>query len=119
MLFAGFIFPLLLASIVKAAPGLELVQPSKRQSITALSSAQISSFTPFTFFASTAYCNPNTTINFSCGGTFPNLNFFRFFAGLDWWLTGLCEQQIALKTRTSSQRHQEATVALYNSVGVS
>ena len=88
MLFAGFIFPFLLASIVNAAPGLELVQPSKRQSITPLSSAQISSFTPFTFFASTAYCNPSTTINFSCGGTF--LQFFRFFflAGLDLGLVG-------------------------------
>ena len=76
MLFSGFIFSFLLASsTVKAAPGLELVQASKRQSITALSSTQISSFTPFTYFASTAYCNPSTTLNFSCGGMFSILLF--------------------------------------------
>jgi hypothetical protein len=113
MLFAGFIFPFLLASIVKAAPGLELVQPSKRQSITALSSTQISSFTPFTFFASAAYCNPSTTINFTCGGTSSILSFCRVFDQ-----SVLCEQQIALQTRTLSQQHLEATVVLCSSVSV-
>jgi len=39
----------------------------KRQAITALTAAQISSFKPYTFFASTAYCSPSTTINWSCG----------------------------------------------------
>ncbi|KAF8799891.1 lipase class 3 family protein [Phlegmacium glaucopus] len=67
MLAAGFILASLLVSVVNAAPGLELAQLSKRQSITALSSSQISAFKPFTFFASTAYCNPSTTINWSCG----------------------------------------------------
>ncbi|KAF8817628.1 lipase class 3 family protein [Phlegmacium glaucopus] len=67
MLVAGFILASLLASVVNAAPGLELAQLSKRQSITTLSSSQILSFKPFTFFASTAYCNPSTTINWSCG----------------------------------------------------
>ena len=77
MLSAGFVVPFLLASIVEAAPGLDVVQLSKRQSITALSSEQISSFTPFTFFASAAYCNPNTTINFSCGGMSSILSFCK------------------------------------------
>jgi hypothetical protein len=40
----------------------------KRQSITALSAAQISSFKPFTFFASAAYCQPSTTLTWTCGG---------------------------------------------------
>jgi len=39
----------------------------RRQVITTLSTAQIDVFTPFTFFASTAYCDPSTTINWSCG----------------------------------------------------
>ncbi|KAF8882767.1 lipase class 3 family protein [Gymnopilus junonius] len=39
----------------------------RRQSITTLSTAQISTFKPFSFFASTAYCNPSTTVNWSCG----------------------------------------------------
>jgi hypothetical protein len=41
----------------------------KRQAtVIALSDAQISGFAPFTHFASTAYCNPSTTINWTCGG---------------------------------------------------
>ncbi|KAF5375316.1 hypothetical protein D9757_009673 [Collybiopsis confluens] len=38
-----------------------------RQSITALSGSQISAFTPYTFFASTAYCQPSTTLSWTCG----------------------------------------------------
>jgi hypothetical protein len=40
----------------------------KRQSITALTSSQIESFVPFTYFASTAYCNPTNTLQWNCGG---------------------------------------------------
>lgn len=54
---------LLCAPLLAAAAGLAV----KRQSITALSQSQISSFKPYTFFASAAYCNPSTTINWSCG----------------------------------------------------
>ncbi|KAF8174960.1 lipase class 3 family protein [Pholiota molesta] len=50
---------------VNAAPA--LVELSERQSITALTTAQISAFRPFSHFASTAYCSPSTTINWSCG----------------------------------------------------
>ena len=39
-----------------------------RESITPLSNAQIASFTPYTHFASTAYCQPKTTLTWSCGG---------------------------------------------------
>ncbi|KAF9478910.1 lipase class 3 family protein [Pholiota conissans] len=52
-------------TVVNAAPA--LVEVSKRQSITALTTAQIGAFRPFTHFASTAYCQPSTTINWSCG----------------------------------------------------
>ncbi|KAJ3511453.1 hypothetical protein NLJ89_g4086 [Agrocybe chaxingu] len=41
---------------------------SRRQSITPLSSSEIAAFKPFSYFASTAYCNPSVTINWSCGG---------------------------------------------------
>ena len=54
----GFIFISLLASIVNAAS----------PSITPLNSSQVSSFKPFTHFASTAYCNPTTTVDWSCNG---------------------------------------------------
>jgi hypothetical protein len=50
-------------------PLLTIATPAvqRRQSITTLSAAQIASFKPYTFFASTAYCDPSTTINWSCG----------------------------------------------------
>ncbi|KAF8800421.1 alpha/beta-hydrolase, partial [Phlegmacium glaucopus] len=69
MLAAGFILASLLASVVNAAPGLELTQLSKRQTITPLTDSQISAFKPFTFFASASYCNPSTitTSSWSCG----------------------------------------------------
>ncbi|KAN0132756.1 lipase [Lactarius tabidus] len=53
-------FALTLVGLVSAAS-------VKRQAITPLSSSQISSYTAFTNFASTAYCSPSTTINWSCG----------------------------------------------------
>ena len=58
------------AVVATAFLGLAFGLPAldKRQSITALSSAQISAFKPFTFFASAAYCQPTATINWSCGG---------------------------------------------------
>ena len=56
----------------------------KRQSITSLSSNQISSYTPFTYFASTAYCDPSTTINWSCGGASP-ANSLPPRAVMYWW----------------------------------
>ncbi|EJC99932.1 lipase [Fomitiporia mediterranea MF3/22] len=39
----------------------------RRESITTLSTDQISTFRPFSFFASAAYCNPSVTRNWSCG----------------------------------------------------
>ncbi|THU88738.1 alpha/beta-hydrolase [Dendrothele bispora CBS 962.96] len=37
------------------------------QSVTVLSQSQISEFAPFTHYASTAYCDPSTTIDWTCG----------------------------------------------------
>ncbi|KAL0953903.1 hypothetical protein HGRIS_005070 [Hohenbuehelia grisea] len=49
---------------VIAAPAPALVT---RQTISALSSSQIAAFRPFTFFASTAYCQPSNTLAWNCG----------------------------------------------------
>jgi hypothetical protein len=38
-----------------------------RQAISALSTSQITAFRPFTNYASTAYCNPTTTLTWTCG----------------------------------------------------
>ena len=48
-----------------AAPVLQ----SKRQAdnITALSTAQVSAFRPYSYYATTGYCRPNETITWSCG----------------------------------------------------
>jgi len=33
-----------------------------------LTASQINEFTPFTHYASTAYCDPDTTADWTCGG---------------------------------------------------
>ncbi|KAL1739701.1 Alpha/Beta hydrolase protein [Schizophyllum fasciatum] len=38
-----------------------------RQSISALSDAQVATFTPYSNFAAAAYCPPNKTVNWDCG----------------------------------------------------
>lgn len=63
------------ALLVRAAPILEA-----RQSFSTLSSADIAAFKPFTFYASTAYCQPAQTLTWSCGGACSCI-VFRF-AGL-------------------------------------
>ncbi|GLB44369.1 putative alpha beta-hydrolase [Lyophyllum shimeji] len=47
---------------VGASPSL-----APRQSIIPLTASQIASYKPYTYFASTAYCTPNTTVNWTCG----------------------------------------------------
>lgn len=40
----------------------------KRDSIFALTSSQVTYFEPFTYYAGAAYCQPNATIKWDCGG---------------------------------------------------
>jgi len=51
-----------LSSSVFAAPSLE-----PRQSITTLSSSQVSAFKPYAWYASAAYCSASELVNWSCG----------------------------------------------------
>jgi len=69
MLATGFIFASLFITVSTVNGLLVNIQPSKRESsnITTLSSTQISSIKPYTFFASVAYCNPRTISNWTCG----------------------------------------------------
>ncbi|KAK7437371.1 hypothetical protein VKT23_018616 [Stygiomarasmius scandens] len=48
-------------------PEMESQMKDKASSVTVLSQSEISAFAPFTHYASTAYCDPTTTINWSCG----------------------------------------------------
>ncbi|PFH50220.1 hypothetical protein AMATHDRAFT_193502 [Amanita thiersii Skay4041] len=81
---------------VRAAP-LE-----RRQTITPLTSAQIAAFTPFTHFASTAYCQPSSTINWSCGANCnANPDFIPVAAGGDggsvqFWYVGFSPSQASV-----------------------
>lgn len=71
------LFPLLALtfSLVSASPAARY-SVKARQSITTLTTTQISAFEPYAFYASTGYCSPSTTINWSCGGAC----FFSYFA---------------------------------------
>jgi hypothetical protein len=40
-----------------------------REAITALAAANVTSFTSYTYYASTAYCQPDTTLAWDCGCT--------------------------------------------------
>ncbi|KAI0285637.1 lipase [Russula brevipes] len=60
MVLSWFVFALACVGLVHATA-------IKRTGITPLSSAQIDAFAPFTHFASTAYCDSSTTIDWSCG----------------------------------------------------
>jgi len=59
VLFASF----LAFFAVKASP----LGHVKRQAVATLTASQINEFTPFTNFASTAYCQPDTTADWTCG----------------------------------------------------
>ncbi|TFK42084.1 lipase class 3 family protein [Crucibulum laeve] len=93
----------------------------KRQSITALSTAQISTFKPFTFFASTAYCQPSTTLTWSCGANCnANADFIPVASGGDgasvqFWYVGFSPSQasviVAHQGTDSSKIQADATDA--------
>ncbi|KAF8623148.1 hypothetical protein AX17_007537 [Amanita inopinata Kibby_2008] len=58
----SLLFSVLVGTLyVQAAPF------ESRQDITPLTTSQIDFFTPYTHFASTAYCQPSTTITWACG----------------------------------------------------
>ena len=85
------IFPALavlaLLPAVLAAPALEA-----RQSITALKTAKIKTFRPFTHYASTAYCQPATTLAWNCGANCKaNPTFEPIASGGDGGSTQFCE----------------------------
>lgn len=51
-------------AVVQASPALAL---SARQSITPLTTPQIDTFTPYTYYASAGYCTPTETLAWDCG----------------------------------------------------
>ncbi|KAK0240917.1 Alpha/Beta hydrolase protein [Armillaria nabsnona] len=56
-----------LYSFVDASP-LEIVSPRRSQDqISTMGTAEIEAFKPYTYYAGAAYCNPSTTLNWTCG----------------------------------------------------
>ncbi|KAF9055682.1 lipase class 3 family protein [Panaeolus papilionaceus] len=117
MLTKGFILSALLFGFAAATP----VEITKRQSITALSTSQISSFKPFTFFASAAYCQPANTIAWNCGANCAaNSDFIPTASGGDgssvqFWYVGFSPSQntviVAHQGTDPSQIQADATDA--------
>ncbi|KAG6827782.1 hypothetical protein H0H92_010475 [Tricholoma furcatifolium] len=72
---------------------------SPRQSITTLTSSQVSAYTPFTYFASTAYCAPSSTLAWTCGANCEaNSDFIPYASGGDgssvqYWYVGYSPSQ--------------------------
>lgn len=65
---------------------------SPRASITDLSTTQISSFKPYTFYASTAYCNAAETLAWNCGAKCEaNPTFVPTASGGDGVIEQFCE----------------------------
>ncbi|KAF4593718.1 hypothetical protein EYR40_008508 [Pleurotus pulmonarius] len=86
------------ATAVSAAPTLE-TSLFARQAISTLSTAQIASFKPFSFFASAAYCQPARTLAWSCGANCnANADFIPTASGGDgsstqFWYVGFSPSQ--------------------------
>jgi len=55
----------------------------ERQSITALTFAQIEAFKPYTLYAAAAYCPPDQTLSWTCGACSGNPTFEPFASGGD------------------------------------
>lgn len=103
----GFIVLVVAVSVISSSFASPL-SATRRQSITTLSTSQIETFKPFTFFASAAYCNPSTTINWSCGGETHVSRTRRN--------SNLTPQQTAMQTRDSCRLHQGEMEQTHNSV---
>ncbi|KAJ7577987.1 Alpha/Beta hydrolase protein [Mycena floridula] len=61
-MFSPLLIPLGLAALAQGSPTLE-----SRQAVTALSASQIAVFNPYAFYAATGYCQPVTTLTWTCG----------------------------------------------------
>ncbi|KAF5352827.1 hypothetical protein D9756_006169 [Leucocoprinus leucothites] len=91
---------------------------AKRQSIRPLSVSQINAFTPFTHFASTAYCNPSKTLNWTCGANCKaNSDFIPVASGGDgsstqFWYVGYSPSQetVVLAHQGTDFSHVETIV---------
>jgi uncharacterized membrane protein len=88
----SLLFALCFLSAVLAVP-LPLPSSFRRQTaaITTISTADTEAFKPFTFYASTAYCQPSDTLAWSCGPNCDaNPNFQPITSGGDGAVNQFC-----------------------------
>lgn len=91
---------LLVAALVTPTAALPASAPAKRQTLSVLTATQISSFKPYTHYASTAYCQPATTLAWNCGANCDaNPSFVPVASGGDGELTQFCEWFIPVSSR--------------------
>lgn len=89
----------LLLTVLLSTLAAQAIPLERRQTITALTSSQITAFRPFTHFASTAYCQPSTTLTWSCGtNCAANSDFIPVASGGDgasvqFWYVGFSPSQ--------------------------
>ncbi|KAK0202422.1 alpha/beta-hydrolase [Desarmillaria ectypa] len=72
----------LVGSLVSASP-LQSSVLERRQSVSALTSAQVSAFKPYSFYASAGYCQPSTTLTWTCVPCKANPSFKPLASGGD------------------------------------
>ncbi len=96
----------LIASLASASP-LQSSVLERRQSVTTLTSAQVSAFKPYTFYASASYCQPSTTLTWTCGGEQES----PFYVDNSNW----SPQPLARPTQASSPLRRGVTVMMYSS----
>ncbi|KAF8625011.1 hypothetical protein AX15_005596, partial [Amanita polypyramis BW_CC] len=112
--------PLVFAALVSVLT-VRAVPLEPRQTINPLSTTQINAFTPYTYFASTAYCQPSATILWNCGANCQaNSDFIPVASGGDgasiqFWYVGyspsLASVIVAHQGTDTSQIEADATDA--------
>ncbi|TFK17672.1 lipase [Coprinopsis marcescibilis] len=86
---------LFLAALVSTKPGRAFPLQHRQTDLVSLSTAGISAFKPFTFYASTAYCQPEAILQWSCGAncdanpTFQPLAAGGDGADVQFWYVGI------------------------------
>ncbi|KAF9528908.1 Alpha/Beta hydrolase protein [Crepidotus variabilis] len=94
LLRSSTIYAIWLSSVAVAHPFRRQPSNSSLTAITTLSETEIDAFTPYTWYASTGYCQPSQVLTWSCGANCEaNPSFHPLFAGGDgvnvqYWYVG-------------------------------
>jgi len=110
--------PILLAVLLGAAVINAFPTLNARQSITALTTAQINAFTPYTWYASAAYCTNTQTLAWDCGSKCSLTSILRTTWSVCLLITLTCEQPTVMPTQISNRLPQVVMVTRSSTVSV-